>query len=110
MRSTIRLQVIDAGVTTRLNKRGYYEFDANQPKPMVFRGEAHVQVDDNNWVRIKGIHELALNQGSQLAQEKPKKFDENGAQDELYNWSSLRSEYMAEGNNQNDSRVHRTLC
>jgi hypothetical protein len=94
------LQVIDNGVTTRLNKRGYYEFDANQPEAMVFKGEAHVQVNDNKWIKVKGGHEFALNNGPQLASEKPAKFNENDAKDELYNWNSLRSEYMAEANNQ----------
>lgn len=94
------LQMIDAGVTTRLNKRGYYEFDANHPEALVFKGEAHVQVNDSKWEKIKGDHEFALNEGAQLSREKPQKFDENDAKDELYNWSSLRSEYMAENNNQ----------
>ena len=93
------LQVIDAGVTTRLNKRGYYEFDANQPEALVFDGEAHVQVGDNKWEKIKGNHEFALNNG-QLAQQKAQKFDKDDAKDELYNWNSLRSQYMAEANNQ----------
>ena len=93
------LQVIDGEVTTRLNKRGYYEFDANQPEAMVFKGEAHVQVRDNKWEKIKGHHELALNE-DQLAKEKPQSFNENDAKDELYNWNSLRSEYMAEANRQ----------
>lgn len=94
------LQVIDGGVTTRLNKRGYYEFDANHPEAMVFKGEAHVQVNDNNWKAIKDHHELELNGGPQLAKEKAQDFNENDAKDELYNWNSLRSEYMAEANNQ----------
>jgi hypothetical protein len=94
------LQVIDAGVTTRLNKRGYYEFNASQPEAMVFDGEAHVQVDDNKWREIKGHHELALNEGPALKNEKPSGFDKDSAKDELYNWNSLRSEYMAEANNQ----------
>ena len=94
------LQVIDANVTTRLNKRGYYEFDANKPEAMVFNGEAHVQFGDDKWREIKGHHELALNDQSALAREKPEGFNENGAKDELYNWNSLRSEYMAEANNQ----------
>jgi hypothetical protein len=93
------LQVIDAGVTTRLNKQGYYEFDADHPEAMVFKGEAHVQVGDNKWEKIKGEHELALNNG-QLAHEKAQKFDKDDAQDELYNWNSLRSQYMAEAKNQ----------
>jgi hypothetical protein len=94
------LQVIDAGVTTRLNKRGYYEFDANKPEAMVFSGEAHAQVGDNKWREIKGHHELALSGGQGLASEKPSNFNQNDAKDELYNWNSLRSEYMAEANNQ----------
>lgn len=94
------LQVIDAGVTTRLNKRGYYEFDANHPEAMVFKGQAHVQVNDNKWKEIKGDHEFALNEGAQISSEKPQKFNESDSKDELYNWNSLRSEYMAEANNQ----------
>ena len=94
------LQVIDAGVVTRLDKRGYYEFDANHPEAMVFKGEAHVQVNENKWREIKGHHELALSAGSALSKEKPSDFNENDAKDELYNWNSLRSQYMAEANNQ----------
>ncbi len=94
------LQVIDGGVTTRLNKRGYYEFDASQPEAMVFKGEAHVEVGDNKWREIKEHHELALTDGQVLPKEKPADFNENDAKDDLYNWNSLRSEYMAEANNQ----------
>lgn len=93
------LEVIDAGVTTRLNKRGYYEFDTDRPEALVFNGEAHVRVN-SKWKEIKGDHEFALSEGAQIAREKPQKFNENDAKDELYNWSSLRSEYMAEDNNQ----------
>lgn len=91
------LQVIDAGVTTRLNKRGYYEFDADRPQAMVFKGEAHVQVGDNKWERVKGDHQVALSAG---AEPKPQKFDKDDVQGDLYNWNSLRSQYMAEANNQ----------
>lgn len=94
------LQVIDGGITTRLNKRGYYEFDANQPRVMVFKGEAHVELNDNKWKALKAHHEFALVQGSSLFREKPRSFDENSSKDALYNWSRLRSEYMAEANNQ----------
>jgi hypothetical protein len=91
------LQVIDAGVTTRLNKRGYYEFNADRPGAMVFKGEAHVQVGDNKWEKVKGEHEVILSAG---ADPKPQKFDTDDAKGELYNWNSLRSQYMAEANNQ----------
>lgn len=91
------LQVIDGGVTTRLNKRGYYEFDADRPQAMVFKGEAHVQVGDNKWEKVKGDHQVVLSAG---ADPKPQKFDTDEAKGGLYNWSSLRSQYMAEANNQ----------
>jgi hypothetical protein len=91
------LQVIDAGVTTRLNKRGYYEFNADRPEAMVFKGEAHVQVGENRWEKVKGEHQVILSAG---VEPKPQKFDKDDAQDELYNWNSLRSQYMAEANNQ----------
>jgi hypothetical protein len=96
------LQVIDAGVTTRLEKKGYYEFDADQPAAMVFKGEAKTQVADGDWRKIKGGHELLLTSGPggrSLAKEKPADF-ETGAGDDLYRWSSLRSQYLAEANNQ----------
>ncbi len=44
------LQVIDAGVTTRLDKEGYYEFDADKPTAMVFKGMAKTARDaDGRW-------------------------------------------------------------
>src|SRR5579862_4614583 len=95
------LEVIDAGVTTRLDKTGYYEFDAGKPTAMVFKGQAKTQVADGKWRTIKGDHELLLTggpNGQSLAKEKPADFD--GAGDDLYNWSRLRSEYLAEANNQ----------
>jgi hypothetical protein len=93
---------IDAGVTTRLDKTGYYEFDANQPEAMLFKGQAKSEVADGKWREIKGHHELALTSGENgqlLTKEKPADFDPN-APDELYNWSSLRSQYLAEANNE----------
>src|SRR5262249_31326393 len=96
------LQLIDAGVTTRLEKKGYYEFDAGQPMAMVFKGEAQAEVADGKWIRIKGGHELMLTPSGQeqsLNKEKPHDFDTHAA-DNLYQWSSLRSEYLAEANNQ----------
>jgi len=96
------LQIIDAGVTTRLDKTGYYEFNADKPEAMVFKGEAKTEVGDGKWREIKGHHELALMAGANdqtLAKEKPADFDTH-ASDDLYNWSNLRSQYLAEANNQ----------
>jgi len=95
------LQVIDAGVTTRLDKKGYYEFNADKPTAMVFKGMAKTEVADGKWREIKGHHDLLLTGGDHaqsLAKEKPADFD-TSTPDDLYNWSSLRSEYLAEANN-----------
>jgi hypothetical protein len=91
------IQVIDNGVTTQLMKPGYYEFDANQPEARVFKGQAEAEIGDGKWEKIKGHHELALQEG---AREKTTDFNSHPADDELYNWSSLRSQYLAEANNQ----------
>src|SRR5579864_6968043 len=84
------LQVMDAGVTTRLEKKGYYEFDADKPMAMVFKGMAKTEVADGKWREIKGHHELLLTgggNGQSLAKEKPADFD-TSMPDDLYNWSS----------------------
>lgn len=98
------LQIIDSGVTTRLDKKGYYEFNAtpDQAAAMVYKGMAKSEVADGKWREIKSGHELALNGGANgqpIAKEKPADFDTH-APDQLYNWSSLRSEYLAEANNE----------
>lgn len=95
------LEVLDAGVATQLVKTGYYEFDANNPSVLVFKGKAAVEVGDGKYKVVKDHHELALAGGEKpLAALKPASFDQKDAQDELYNWSSLRSQYLAEANNQ----------
>ena len=47
------LQIIDGGVTTQLVKPGYYEFDANHPTAMVFKGKAEVEVGDGKIETVK---------------------------------------------------------
>ena len=98
-----RLDIVDAGVTTQLLKNGYYEFNANEPTAMVFDGKAAVEVGDGKYRVVKSHHELALVAGpgdKPLAKEKPVDFNVNAAKDDLYNWNSLRSQYLAEANNQ----------
>jgi len=97
------LEVVDGGVVTQLVKTGYYEFNADQPTAMVFKGKAAVEVAPDKYKVVKGGHEFALVDsvaGKPIAKEKPQKFDEDAAKDELYNWSSLRSQYLAEANNE----------
>lgn len=86
---------IDAdGVTTQLVKNGFYDFDAARNLVLVLDGEAIVE-ENGQPVKVKGGHELALNQDST----KPQSFDKNTYKSgELYSWSSLRSAYLAEAN------------
>ena len=92
------VQIMDGGVTTQLMKPGYYEFDGNTPEAMVFKGRAEVQLGDGKWETVKDHHELALVADGPGA--KTASFDSKPTNDELYNWSSLRSQYLAEANNQ----------
>jgi hypothetical protein len=86
---------VDAdGVTTELVKNGYYDFDTARNQVLVLDGEAIVD-DSGRQVKVKGGHELTLNQEST----KPQSFDKkNYESSDLYNWSSLRSAYLAEAN------------
>jgi hypothetical protein len=87
------LRVLDNGSTTDLLKKGIYEFDANSPRVAVYDGKAQVRSDDSQVTVTKG-KAVALTPGPLRVE----KFDRKQAeqQDGLYQWSSLRSEYLAE--------------
>jgi hypothetical protein len=89
------LRVQEGGVTTRILKPGLYDFDLQHNQIRVFDGEAMVQEGDKQ-IKLKAGHKLAV---AANAPEKAEKFDKkafNG--DDLYRWSSLRSDYVAEAN------------
>jgi len=88
------LSITDAGYSTQIDKRGIYEFNADQPKIAVYDGEATVSATGHS-VNVKRGHQVALVvQNEKL---KTQGFDVNN-QDSLYSWSRLRSQYMAEAN------------
>jgi hypothetical protein len=91
------VKIVDNGVTTQMIKPGYYEFDANRPEAMVFKGRAEVQLDGGRWEAVKDHHKLALASG---AREELVDFDARPANDGFYSWNSLRSQYLAEANEQ----------
>jgi hypothetical protein len=91
------LRIIDGGVVTQLVKPGYYEFIADHPTLLNFTGKAAVELSSGKYKVVKGHHEFDL---TAPPAQKPAKFDERDAKDDLYNWSSLRSQYLAEDNNQ----------
>jgi hypothetical protein len=89
------LRIASDGATTQLLKDGLYGFDADSGAVRVFKGEALVQDGEQN-LKVKGGHEVDLNASGKL---KSSKFDEKSyEQSDLYRFSNLRSEYLAEAN------------
>jgi hypothetical protein len=92
------LQIDHAGFTTRLLKNGLYAFDADKNTVRVFKGEAELMDRSTSIQRplkLKAGREVNMDSGESL---KTVSFDRDQAQDALYRWSSLRSEYLAEAN------------
>jgi len=84
---------------TQLLKNGLYDFDADNSTVRVFDGKADVFTGQNSEhndkpIEVKGDRQLVLT-GEPV---KPQRFDKNNSQDDLYNWSSLRSQYLGEAN------------
>jgi hypothetical protein len=91
------LQIMVAGASTRLLKAGLYAFDADKDNVRVFKGEAELQErgDNQKLIKVKGDREVQLAASETI---KPASFDRKQAEDSLYQWSSLRSQYLAEAN------------
>lgn len=83
------IQVLNDGSRTRLQKNGLYKFDADRGRIAVYNGKAEVWEGDNR-VEVKKGKELQLS-----GPLKAEKFDRKET-DSLYEWSSLRSRYLAE--------------
>jgi hypothetical protein len=89
------LFVREDGFDTQLVKKGLYEFDADKQQVLVFDGKAHVQ-DGDRVVSVKSGKKVDLNDSGTL---KAHSFDKDDyKQSDLYQWSSLRSSYLAEAN------------
>ncbi|MGB7130130.1 MAG: hypothetical protein WBD59_04945, partial [Candidatus Sulfotelmatobacter sp.] len=89
------LRVIEGNVVARMVKPGLYDFNLRQGEIRVFDGQAEVQ-DGDKLVKVDKGHELAVAPEPRVKAVSFKKKDyEDGS---LYNWSSLRSSYLAEAN------------
>jgi len=89
------IRVVENGVPTQLVKNGLYDFNSASNTVRVFDGKAVVEANDRN-ITVKGGHELQLDSNARL---KPRKFNKDAAeQADLYRWSSLRSDYLAQAN------------
>jgi hypothetical protein len=82
------------GATALLLKTGLYDFDADRNLVRVIYGKAEVQ-ESGRQVAVNEGHELYLNAVGSL---KTEKFDKKTSRDDLYSWSSLRAEYLANAN------------
>jgi hypothetical protein len=91
------IHIVENGIPTQLLKTGLYEFDADRGAVRVFEGKAAVLDRNHKFVTVNSHHELALSEGASL---KAQDFDTHAAHDDLYNWSSLRSQYLAQANSQ----------
>ena len=75
-----------------------YAFDADKGTVRVFKGEAELLERNGNIQRalkIKGDRQVGLAENAEV---QSVSFNRNEAEDALYNWSSLRSQYLAEAN------------
>jgi hypothetical protein len=89
------LRIVEGNATAHIVKPGLYDFDLQQNAMRVFDGEAMVQEGDRQ-IKLKAGHELLV---AADASPKPQKFDKKAMTgDDLYRWSSLRSDYVAEAN------------
>jgi hypothetical protein len=83
-------------VPVQLVKTGIYEFNARRDTVMVVEGMAVAMRPNEKWVKVKNQRALEL---TDLATAKPRKFDVSALeQSGLFRWSSLRSDYLAEDN------------
>ncbi len=88
------IRINEGGSTVRLLKPGLYDFDADRGQIRVFNGEVEAQVGPQN-IKVKKDHQLSLNASGKL---KAEKFDSKAYEDGFYQWSSLRSSYLAGAN------------
>jgi hypothetical protein len=95
------LWVMLNGASARLDKEGLYSFDATARLVRVFDGKASVQANKRS-VDLQKDRQLAL-----VEPFKATHFDAKAqaAQDPLYAWSNLRSEYVAEASMQSARTV-----
>lgn len=89
------IHISQPGADTRVLKTGLYDFDASDQQVRVFDGKASVNADDRK-VTVKKNHEVALNSPKLKSNDFDRK--EVTQNNDLYRWSSLRSEYLAEAN------------
>jgi hypothetical protein len=87
------LVVAENGVDTAILKNGLYRFTTDPAQVAVYDGKAQVFIDDRT-VEVGKGRQLNLTPAAAL---KPQSFDRKLG-DQLYEWSGVRSQYVAEAN------------
>ena len=87
-----QVEIMEGNADASLLKEGLYRFDGNQGNIQVIEGKARVMRNGQSKEIGKG-KEIVLS----AARLKAVDFDRN-AEDELYRWSSVRSDYLAQAN------------
>lgn len=85
------IRIAQNGATTRLRKKGLYEFDADLKEVRVFEGSVDVN-EATRHATPTGGEKVVLN-GEKL---KAIHFDRRQYEDDFYRWGSLRSGYLSE--------------
>jgi hypothetical protein len=96
----VSIDVLERGATASILKHGLYQFDSDQGRIRVMDGKLKVTDNDNSKEFGKG-KEVVLN-GEPL---KPVSFDRN-VKDDLYRWSSVRSDYLAQANESTANNIY----
>jgi len=89
------IHISQPGADTQVLKTGLYDFDATNQQMRVFDGKAIVSANDRS-TTVKGGQALALNTNHFKSSDFDKK--QLAQNDDLYRWSSLRSQYLSEAN------------
>jgi len=102
VRKENRIQIASSGLNSAIKDEGLYRFDAGNSSVSVFKGKAEVRQDDETVEVKKGKAVVASD-----APLKVEKFDTKEAKntDELYQWSNLRSKYLADASAATAQRV-----
>lgn len=88
--NNIRIDQNDA--STKLLKKGLYDFDADHEQIRVLKGAVEVNVKDQN-IKVTDRRALALSVGGKL---KAQDYDTLRYEDDFFRWSALRSGYLSE--------------
>jgi hypothetical protein len=96
------IQISHASLISNIEKEGLYRFDADRASVAVFDGKAEVRQGDQKVELKKGKQVVAGNSPLRV-----EKFDRDAAKesDQLYQWSSLRSKYLAEASAATAQRI-----